>query len=264
MKKLAIADTLARTVVDPVFAVPGAYSGPDLWLAAYAYTAQIYCDFTGYTDMAIGLALLLGFVFPQNFRSPYRATGFSDFWRRWHMTLSPLPARLPLHPAGRQPQGPLEDLPQPDADDGARRAVARRGVDVRALGRASTGRACASSTRWRGRVKFPALAALVRDLPPRRLRVDPVPLDRASTRPASSSRACSQPGSATLFTLPVALMILVVIGLQLLPERGVERVQVRIERLQPVVLGAALAVVIALVAATVSSQGVAPFIYFRF
>src|SRR5205085_7371384 len=77
VKKLAIADTLAREVVDPVFAVPDAYSGPDLWLAAYAYTAQIYCDFSGYTDMAIGLALLMGFVFPQNFRSPYRATGFS-------------------------------------------------------------------------------------------------------------------------------------------------------------------------------------------
>ena len=75
MKKLAIADTLAREVVDPVFAVPDAYAAPDLWLAAYAYTAQIYCDFSGYTDMAIGLALLLGYVFPQNFRSPYRATG---------------------------------------------------------------------------------------------------------------------------------------------------------------------------------------------
>ena len=88
VKKVVIADYLARTVVDPVFAVPQAYAAPDVWLAAYAYTAQIYCDFSGYTDMAIGLALLMGYVFPQNFRSPYRATGFRDFWRRWHMTLS--------------------------------------------------------------------------------------------------------------------------------------------------------------------------------
>jgi D-alanyl-lipoteichoic acid acyltransferase DltB (MBOAT superfamily) len=88
VKKIVIADYLARAVVDPVFAVPQAYAGPDVWLAAYAYTAQIYCDFSGYTDMAIGLALLLGYVFPQNFRSPYRALGFRDFWRRWHMTLS--------------------------------------------------------------------------------------------------------------------------------------------------------------------------------
>src|SRR5829696_843559 len=83
-----IADYLARTVVDPVFAVPQAFAGPDAWLAAYGYTAQIYCDFSGYTDIAIGLALLMGFVFPQNFNSPYRATSFGDFWRRWHMTLS--------------------------------------------------------------------------------------------------------------------------------------------------------------------------------
>ena len=72
------------------------------------------------------------------------------------------------------------------------------------------------------------------------------------------------PGPATLFTVPIALMILAVIGLQLAPERTVERVQVRIESTNPVLLGAGLAVVIALVAATVSSQGVAPFIYFRF
>ena len=126
VKKLMIADYLAREVVDPVFAVPQAYGAADAFLAAYGYAAQIYCDFSGYTDMAIGLALLMGFVFPQNFDSPYRATGFRDFWRRWHMTLTPLPARLPLHPAGRQPQGPDPHLRQPDGDDDARRPLARR------------------------------------------------------------------------------------------------------------------------------------------
>ena len=88
VKKVLIADTLAREIVDPVFGVPEAYFSPDAILAAVAYAAQIYCDFSGYTDIAIGLALLLGFIFPQNFNSPYRATGFRDFWRRWHMTLS--------------------------------------------------------------------------------------------------------------------------------------------------------------------------------
>src|SRR6476620_5746059 len=88
IKKVLIADYLAREVVDPVFAVPQAYSAPDAILGAYGYAAQIYCDFSGYTDIAIGLALLLGFVFPQNFNSPCRATEFRDFWRRWHMTLS--------------------------------------------------------------------------------------------------------------------------------------------------------------------------------
>ena len=57
-------------------------------LAAYAYAAQIYCDFSGYTDIAIGVALLTGFVFPQNFRSPYRSISFREFWQRWHITLS--------------------------------------------------------------------------------------------------------------------------------------------------------------------------------
>ena len=88
IKKVLIADYLARVLVDPVFAVPQAYAAPDALLAAYGYAVQIYCDFSGYTDIAIGLALLMGFIFPQNFNRPYRATGFRDFWRRWHMTLS--------------------------------------------------------------------------------------------------------------------------------------------------------------------------------
>jgi len=62
--------------------------------------------------LRIGLALLMGFVFPQNFNSPYRATGFRDFWRRWHMTLSRFLRGLPLHPARREPQGPGADLYQ--------------------------------------------------------------------------------------------------------------------------------------------------------
>ena len=85
---MLIADTLAREIVDPVFGVPEALLRPRRDPRALAYAAQIYCDFSGYTDIAIGLALLLGFIFPQNFNSPYRATGFRDFWRRWHMTLS--------------------------------------------------------------------------------------------------------------------------------------------------------------------------------
>ena len=88
VKKVAIADFLAREIVDPVFGVPQAYSAPDVLLATYAYAVQIFCDFSGYTDIAIGLALLMGFVFPQNFDRPYRAASFGEFWRRWHMTLS--------------------------------------------------------------------------------------------------------------------------------------------------------------------------------
>ena len=137
VKKVAIADYLAREVVDPVFGVPEAYAAPDVALAAYAYAAQIYCDFSGYTDIAIGVALLMGFVFPQNFNSPYRATSFRDFWRRWHMTLSRFLRDFLYIPLGGNRGGKLEDRAQPDDHDGPGRALARRRLGLRAVGGAA-------------------------------------------------------------------------------------------------------------------------------
>jgi len=87
-KKVVIANYLASSIVDEVFAAPGQHSSLEILIAIYAYAVQIYADFSGYTDMAIGIALLLGFSFPQNFDSPYAAVSVQDFWRRWHMTLS--------------------------------------------------------------------------------------------------------------------------------------------------------------------------------
>jgi alginate O-acetyltransferase complex protein AlgI len=87
-KKVVIANFLASAIVDDVFGAPTQHSSLELLVAIYAYAVQIYADFSGYTDMAIGLALLLGFKFPQNFDSPYTAVSIQDFWRRWHMTLS--------------------------------------------------------------------------------------------------------------------------------------------------------------------------------
>jgi D-alanyl-lipoteichoic acid acyltransferase DltB (MBOAT superfamily) len=87
-KKVVISSFLASQIVDPVFALPQAASGWEVLWAVYAYAIQIYADFSGYTDIAIGVALLLGFRFPQNFDAPYRALSLQDFWRRWHMTLS--------------------------------------------------------------------------------------------------------------------------------------------------------------------------------
>ena len=103
-------------------------------LATLGYAAQIYCDFSGYTDIAIGLALLMGFVFPQNFNSPYRATGFRDFWRRWHMTLSRFLRDYLYIPLGGSRGGRLH-LSQPDDHDGPRRVLARGRLDLRPLGR---------------------------------------------------------------------------------------------------------------------------------
>ena len=83
-----IANFLASNIVDQVFGAPGQHSSLEILIAIYAYAVQIYADFSGYTDIAIGIALLLGFSFPQNFDSPYAARSLQDFWRRWHMTLS--------------------------------------------------------------------------------------------------------------------------------------------------------------------------------
>ena len=86
-KKVVIADRLAM-LVDSVYGNLGEYSGQAFWLASVFYTFQIYCDFSGYTDMALGSAELMGFRLPENFKRPYLATSISDFWRRWHISLS--------------------------------------------------------------------------------------------------------------------------------------------------------------------------------
>jgi Predicted membrane protein involved in D-alanine export len=74
--------------VDRVFDAPSLYSGIENLFAVYGYALQIYCDFSGYSDMAIGIALLLGFRFPLNFDSPYQSRSITEFWRRWHISLS--------------------------------------------------------------------------------------------------------------------------------------------------------------------------------
>jgi len=86
-KKVAIGDSLAQ-LVDPVFTNPGQFNTSTLWLAMFAYGMQIYCDFSGYSDMAIALGRLFGFEFPENFNMPYIARNPQDFWRRWHISLS--------------------------------------------------------------------------------------------------------------------------------------------------------------------------------
>jgi D-alanyl-lipoteichoic acid acyltransferase DltB (MBOAT superfamily) len=87
-KKVVISSYLASEIADPVFAAPAHYSSLEILIGVYAYAIQIFADFSGYTDIAIGCALLLGIRFPQNFDQPYRALSLQDFWRRWHMTLS--------------------------------------------------------------------------------------------------------------------------------------------------------------------------------
>ncbi len=264
LKKVLIADTLAREVVDPVFGVPEAYFAPDAILATLSYAAQIYCDFSGYTDIAIGLALLLGFVFPQNFNNPYRATGFRDFWRRWHMTLSRFLRDYLYIPLG--------------GSRGSRLFTYRNLMITMVLGGLWHGAAW-TFVLWGA--FHGAMLVTEHALDGRLGRV----LPRAALWLGTFAAVCFgwilfrspdldvfwtflgrlvDPGAATLWTVPIVLMVAVVIGMQLLPPRPLERLQLRIERLRPVALAVGLAAVILTVGATVPSQGVPPFIYFQF
>jgi len=262
IKKVAVADYLAREVVDPVFGVPEAFAGPDVALAAYAYAAQIYCDFSGYTDIAIGVALLMGFVFPQNFNSPYRATSFRDFWRRWHMTLSRFLRDFLYIPLG--------------GNRGGKWKTARNLMLTMVLGGLWHGAAWGFILwgalhgaglvieRWlRGRIDAPAWLrwAIVFNLV-----VFGWVLFRAENLDVAATffAQLAQPGVATLWTPVTVAAVVLVIGFQLLPPAPLERLRLRVAALPSYALGFGLAAVVAVVGATVPSQGVPPFIYFQF
>ncbi len=262
VKKVALADYLAREVVDPVFGVPEAYAAPDVALAAYAYAAQIYCDFSGYTDIAIGVALLMGFVFPQNFNSPYRATSFQDFWRRWHMTLSRFLRDFLYIPLG--------------GNRGGKWKTARNLMLTMVLGGLWHGAAwgfilwgtlhgagLVIERMLRGRIDAPAW---LRWLIVFNLVVFGWVLFRAESLDLALSffAQLTVPGEATLWAPLTVAAVVLVIGFQLLPPVPLERLRLRVAELPSYALGFGLAAVVALVGATVPSQGVPPFIYFQF
>ncbi len=262
IKKVAIADYLAREVVDPVFAVPQAYHAPDILLASYAYAAQIFCDFSGYTDIAIGIALLCGFVFPQNFDRPYASTGFQMFWRRWHMTLSRFLRDFLYIPLGGNRKGKLltyRNLMLTMVLGGLWHGAAWTFV----LWGALHGAGLAAERALGGRLRTPAVVGWL-------VTFHLVVLGWILFRSPSLGLAgdflgqFTDFGAATLWTVPAVLAIAAVVGLQLVPRGAIEAVRLRIEAAPPVALGAGLAVVVMFVAATVPSQGVPPFIYFQF
>ena len=87
-KKCIISDYISQNFVSRIFDNPALYSGLENLLGVYGYALQLYCDFSGYSDMAIGIALWMGFSLPPNFRAPYKSDSITDFWRRWHISLS--------------------------------------------------------------------------------------------------------------------------------------------------------------------------------
>jgi alginate O-acetyltransferase complex protein AlgI len=263
IKKVIIADFLARHVVDPTFAVPEAYGAPDMWLGIYCYAAQIYCDFSGYTDIAIGLALLMGYVFPRNFHSPYRASSFRDFWRRWHMTLSRYLRDFLYIPLG--------------GNRGGKWGTARNLMLTMLLGGLWHGAAW-GFVLWGGlhglylgaerilRGRFRPLPTWLGWLVVLNLVVLAwIPFRAPDLGLASTFFGrLFHPGALTLLSPGVVISLLVVFGLQLIPERPVEVARGWFENLSPAALGLGLAVCVAVVGATVPGQAVPPFIYFQF
>jgi alginate O-acetyltransferase complex protein AlgI len=106
VKKIAISDYLSLNLVDRVFDAPAQFSALECYAAVLAYAVQIYCDFSGYTDIAIGSAALLGVKFPKNFDSPYKSASIQEFWRRWHISLSTWLRDYLYIPLGGSRKGP--------------------------------------------------------------------------------------------------------------------------------------------------------------
>ena len=273
-KKVVLSDLLSTRIVDPVFAAPSLHSGLETLVAVYAYAAQIYCDFSGYTDIAIGLAILLGFRFPQNFDAPYTAVGFRDFWRRWHMTLSRFLRDYLYIPLGGNRNG--------------ERATYRNLMITMLLGGLWHGAAWTFVV-WGGihgaALSFEHYRQHVREAKG----LEPPPNTvwrRVGRRVATFHVVCLAWvffraetfhvawviltrlfvgwGSPTpLITGGVVLAIAFGIAMQYIPSNVIDRAQVVFSRLSPVQMGIAMAVALLFIDA-LGPQGVAPFIYFAF
>lgn len=263
-KKVVIADTLAREVVDPVFSVPEAFAGADVFLALYAYAVQVYCDFSGYTDMAIGIALLMGLTFPQNFNRPFGARSIGELWRRWHITLSRFVRDYVYIPLGGARKGRVRGYINlwlmmvvvgiwHGATWGFVLFGAMHGawmVGERVLGERISYR----PPGWVQNViimSFFALTAIPFRTPDFELQL--TLLGQLFT-----------PGPATLWAPVVVLLTFGTIISHSVPVERLQPIKLRLAALPVPALSAGLAVSIMLVAATIPSQGVPPFIYFQF
>jgi D-alanyl-lipoteichoic acid acyltransferase DltB (MBOAT superfamily) len=260
-----VADELARNVVDPVFNDPTSHSGPETLLAIYGFAAQIYCDFSGYTDMAIGLALLLGFQLPQNFNRPYLALSLQDFWRRWHMTLSRWLRDYLYIPLGGN-------------RDGLRRTY-RNLMLTMLLGGLWHGAAwtfviwggihggALSAERW-GRDRFRGfhmpkwLAWLIT--------FHVVCLAWIFFRSPDLSTAFGMIGQvfaggpSPLVTLPMVFLVVATVGLQAVRGEFWQQAEAWLVARPVVLQGVAIGLLMVAADAAVGQEGVAPFIYFRF
>ncbi|MDQ2743725.1 MAG: MBOAT family protein [Chloroflexota bacterium] len=266
LKKVLIADPIATQLVNPVFDSPVLHSRLDIVVAIYAYAVQIYCDFSAYSDMAIGLALLLGFRFPQNFDRPYTAITLQEFWRRWHMSLSRWLRDYLYIGLGGNRKG--------------RAKTYRNLMLTMLLGGLWHGAAWnfvlwggihgsgLAVERWhderRGSkdLRFPWLRWF--------LTFQVVCLAWVFFRADSLGSIAEMVhrlvvgGGQTVVTLPIAALVSLGLALQFLPREPLAPLREAFIRAGPVVQGIGLASVLLLVSVLVTGQGVAPFIYYRF
>ena len=273
-KKVVISSFLVAQIVDPVFGDPTQHSALEALFAIWGYAVVIYADFSGYTDIAIGVAKMLGFEFPRNFDRPYSARSIGEFWRRWHMTLSRWLRDylyIPLGGSRRGERRTYVSLMLTMVLGGLWHGAAWTFVLWGTLhgGYLAIGRS-ARAQREAGRLPAP------RETPAR------IWLQRAITfhlvclgwvlfRSDSVATAWTLLGRlvngwsepSTLVTPGVVIAVAVTLGLQFAPRAPAGHAQAWLAQLRPVPMGMVLAFALFAIT-TVGPQGVAPFIYFQF
>ena len=270
-KKTVIASELAVRIVDPVFFDPAAHNGFDIAAAVYAYAIQIYCDFSAYSDMAIGIAALLGYSFPRNFDQPYRASSMQAFWRRWHISLSSWLRDYLYVPLGGGKKGLVSScvnvmitmllggLWHGAAWTFIAWGALHGGVQViERLGRAAFGRNEDGSERrvipgWVGVIVTFHIVCLGWIL----FRAETFGMAMAMLE------GLGRAGPALLVTPFVLVLIVGGLAMHWLPPRAVEGMAERLKTAPSITLGVLIGVAILLVEA-MRPEGVAPFIYFQF
>ena len=273
-KKVVIANTLSTAIVDPVFGDPSRQSAPDAIAGLVAYAVVIYCDFSGYTDIAIGVAKLLGFDFPQNFDRPYSARSIQEFWRRWHMTLSRWLRDYLYIPLGGNRRGKVRTYVNLMITmllgglwhgaawhfvvwgglHGVYLAIGHWKTGMRKTGRLAE----PPDTVWANALKTITTFTLV-CIAWAFFRADSV-----ATALDLLGRVLQGWNTPTeLITVQVVLWIVVGLATQFVPHAPAERIRAGLARWRAVPLGVAAALCL-FILTTLGPRGVAPFIYFQF
>jgi alginate O-acetyltransferase complex protein AlgI len=270
-KKIVISNLLATRLVEPVFAAPQTFSGPDIALAVYGYAVQIYCDFSGYTSIAIGCALLLGYRFPRNFNAPYTASSPQDFWRRWHISLSSWLRNYLYVPLGGSRGGPVRtciNLMITMLLGGLWHGAGWTFI----IWGAVHGFYLIAHRVW-SRIEWQPILRLRQTQTwlwiSRLLLFHAVCFGwiffRSPTFGVASTLLLrlGAHGPLTLATTPVVLMLIAGLAAQFRPQRWITSIEAELGRWPAIVRGAALAVAIFAIE-VLGPTGVAPFIYFQF